>query len=65
MMRMLQSCIAKGVLRINLRFEEVIIALKSAQNKGNDPYALDKTKSAYHDTLDALRLLLSCLGQKS
>jgi hypothetical protein len=31
--------------------EEVIISLKSAQNKSNDPYALDKSKSAYHDTL--------------
>jgi hypothetical protein len=35
--------------------EEVIISLKSAQNKGSDPYTLDKTKSAYHDTLDSLR----------
>ena len=30
--------------------EEVIISLKSAQNKGDDPYALDKTKSTYHAT---------------
>ncbi|MGC2308567.1 MAG: hypothetical protein WA461_09190 [Nitrososphaeraceae archaeon] len=40
MMRMLQSCIAKGVLRINPRFEEVIIAL-SAQNKGDNPYSMN------------------------
>lgn len=44
---------------------EVIISLKSAQNKGNDPYALDKCKSAYHDTLDAPRLSLCCIRSVS
>ena len=29
-----------------------------------DPYALDKTKSAYHDLLDALRLSLCCMYSK-
>jgi len=45
--------------------EEVIISLKSVQNKSNDPYALDKTKSAYHDSLDALQLSLCSLRSKS
>lgn len=58
MMKLTQSCISKGILKIHPSYEEVIISLKSAQNKANDPYALDKTKSAYHDTLDALRLSL-------
>lgn len=58
MMKLTQSCISKGILKIHPSMEEVIISLKSAQNKGNDPYALDKTKSAYHDLLDALRLSL-------
>jgi len=61
MMKLTQNCISKGILKIHPSFEEVIISLKSAQNKGNDPYALDKSKSAYHDTLDALRLAVSAL----
>lgn len=36
--------------------EKVIISLKSAQDKGDDPYSLDKSKSAYHDSLDVLRV---------
>ena len=64
MMRMLQSCIAKGVLRINPRFEEVIIAL-SAQNKGDNPYSMNKTKLVYHDTLDSIRLALCCMRHSS
>jgi|GEM_PF-5342897 hypothetical protein len=29
---------------------------KSAQNKGVNPYSLDKSRSARHDSLDALKL---------
>jgi hypothetical protein len=61
MMKMTQSCISKGILKIHPKFEEVIIALKSAQNKVDNPYSLDKSRSAYHDSLDALRLALSCM----
>jgi hypothetical protein len=43
MMKLPQACIRKGILKIHPTMEGVIIALKSAQNKGNDPYALDKT----------------------
>lgn len=47
------------------QFEDVIISLKSAQNKGTDPYALDETKPSYHDTLNSLRLDLCCMRQKN
>lgn len=60
-MKLTQSCISKGILKIHPKYEDVIIALKSAQNKGDNPYSLDKTRSAQHDTFDALRLAVSCL----
>jgi hypothetical protein len=44
-----------------LRQAQVIICLKSAKNKPNNPYSLDKQNSSYHDTLDALRLSLCSL----
>ena len=44
MMQTLQSCVSKNILRIHPSMEEVITSLKSAQSKGNDPYALDKTQ---------------------
>ena len=65
MMQLTQKCLSKGVLKIHPKFEDIIIALKSAQNKGNDAYSLDKTCSANHDTLDALRLALCCLKNES
>jgi hypothetical protein len=46
MTKLTQACISKGILKIHPSIKEVIIPLKSAQNKGNDSYALDKTKSA-------------------
>jgi hypothetical protein len=55
MMQTLQSSISKNILRIRPSYEELIVSLKSAKNKPNNPYSLDKTRSAYHDTLDALR----------
>jgi hypothetical protein len=61
MIRMLQSCISKNILRIHPRMEQVITSLKSAKNKPNYPYSLDKQNSSYHDTLDALRLSLCSL----
>ena len=57
--------ISDGTLKIHPQFEYVFIALKSAQNKGDDPYSLDKTKSAYHDTLDVLRLSLCYMRSKA
>ena len=45
--------------------EEVIISLKSAKNKPNQPYSLDKQTSAFHDTLDALRLSLCGMELKT
>ena len=51
-------------LRIHPTIDEIIIALKSAKNKPSSPYALDKTTSAHHDTLDALRLSVSPLKRK-
>lgn len=38
--------------------EHVITDLKLAQNKGDDPWSLDKARSANHDTLNALRHIL-------
>ena len=32
-----------------------MLTLKSAQNKGDDPWTLDKARSANHDALNALR----------
>jgi hypothetical protein len=61
MMQTLQSCISKNILRLHPSHEELIISLKSAKNKPNNPYSLDKNTSAYHDILDALRLSLCCL----
>jgi hypothetical protein len=45
--------------------EQVTIALKSAKNKPNNPYSLDKAMSAYNDHIDALRLSLGCMCFKS
>jgi hypothetical protein len=47
--------------------EQVTIALKSAKNKPNNPYSLDKAISAYNDHIyiDALRLSLGCMCFKS
>jgi hypothetical protein len=56
MMRVLQSCVSKNILRIYPDQEQVIIALKSAKNKPSNTYSLDKTIFTYHDTLDALSL---------
>jgi hypothetical protein len=59
------KCVNDGTLKIHTSFEDVFVALKSAQNKGDDPYALDKAKSAYHDSLDALRLSLCGMELKN
>ena len=64
-MRMLQSCISKNLLRIHTAMEELIVSLKSAKNKPNNPYSLDKSKSAFDDSLDALRLALCCMELKN
>lgn len=66
MMKLTQACISKGILKIHPSMEEVIISLKSAKNKPANPYTLDKNAraSAYHYSLDALRLSLSCLKFK-
>ncbi len=42
--------------------EDIIIALKSAKNKPNQPYSFDK-RSAFNDSLVALRLFLCLLTQ--
>jgi hypothetical protein len=55
------KCISDGLLKVHPQFEDIFAALKSAQNKGDDPYSLDKTKSSNHDTLDALHLSLACM----
>ena len=65
MMQMLQSCVSKNLLRIHPSLEEVITSLKSAKNKPNNPYSLDKSVSAFHDTSDALRLSLCCMRSKN
>jgi hypothetical protein len=64
MMQTPQSCISKNILRIHPSMEELIVSLKSAKNKPNNPYSLDKNTSAHHDTLDALRLTLSCMKER-
>ena len=53
------------MLRLHPSQEELIVSLKSAQNKGNNPYSLDKNTSAYHDLLDAPRLALCCMRSKT
>ena len=35
-------------IRIDPKYEEVIVSLKSAKNKPANPYSLDKNTSAYH-----------------
>lgn len=45
--------------------EDIIISLKSAKSKPKNPYSLNKQTNALHDTLDALRLALCCMRQKS
>lgn len=59
------SCIGKNVLRIHPSMQEVIVSLKSAKNRPTNPYSLDNNTSAYHDTLDALRLSLCSLRGSS
>ena len=54
-MKITQTCVSKGILKIDHKFEEVIIALKNAQ-KTHDPYSVDKNRSAHHDSLDALMI---------
>lgn len=61
MMQILMKSISDGLLKVHPQFEDIFVALKSAQNKGDDPYSLDKTKSSNHDILDALRLSLCSL----
>jgi hypothetical protein len=60
-MLLLQKLIGDNTLRVHPSQKEVITALKSAKSKPNNPYALDKVegRSAFHDTLDALRLATS------
>jgi hypothetical protein len=65
MMRTLQSCVSKNLLRVHSTHGQVIIALKSTMNKPNNPYSLDKNTSAYHNILDALRLVLCCMKSKN
>jgi len=46
--------ISKGILKIHPKFEEIIIALKSAYGKGNNSYILDEEredKDAEEDNL--------------
>ena len=45
--------------------EQGIIALKSAENKPNNSYSLDKVISAYNDPIDAFRFSLGCTCFKS
>lgn len=61
MMHTLQSVVSKNILRVHPTQEQVIISLKLAKNKPNNPYSLDKQNSAHHDTLNALRLSQCCL----
>jgi hypothetical protein len=63
MMQTLQSCVSKNILRIHPSYEELIVSLRSAKNKPNNPYSLDKAVSAYNDHIDALRLSLCCMRQ--
>lgn len=65
MLRLLQTFVSTNKLMIHPTMEEVIISLKSAKNKLNQPYSLDKTNSAFHDTLDALRLSLCGMELKT
>jgi hypothetical protein len=65
MIRILQSCIHKSILRIHPAMDEVITSLKSAKDKPANLYSLDKNTSAYHDSLDSLELALCCMRSKS
>lgn len=47
--------INKGYLAIPQRFNKLIVSLRTAYAK---EYSLDKDRSSYNDTLDALRLSL-------
>jgi hypothetical protein len=60
-MHTLQSVVSKNILRVHPTQEQVIISLKLAKNKPNNPYSLDKQNSAHHDTLNTLRLSQCCL----
>jgi len=55
----------KNILGIHPSYEELIVSLKSAKNKPNNPYSLDKNTSAYHDLLDALSSSLCCMRSKT
>jgi hypothetical protein len=57
---MLQTFVNTNNLRLHSSMEDIIISLKAAKNKLKQPYSLDKQKSAFDDSLDALRLVL-CL----
>jgi hypothetical protein len=57
---MLQTFVNTNNLRLHPSMEDIIISLKAAKNKLKQTYSLDKQKSAFDDSLDALRLVL-CL----
>ena len=62
---MLQTFVNTSKLRIYQSMEDIIISLKSAKSKPNNPYSSNKQTSALDDTRDALRLALCCMRQKS
>ncbi len=37
MLQMLMKAISDGLLKVHPQFEDIFVALKSAQNKGDDP----------------------------
>jgi hypothetical protein len=59
MARHLVKALAHKRVRINPKFDELIISLKSATTKGE--WDLDKNKSANNDLFDAFRMSLLCL----
>jgi hypothetical protein len=55
MLQRLMLIISKHKIRIDKRFDKLIVGLKSAQAK-DDKYSLNKDATVYDDLVDALRL---------
>lgn len=57
MMKKLILCVSKRTIRIDGRYDKLIVGLRSAMAK-DDNYSLDKTQSQFNDLIDALRLAI-------
>lgn len=63
MMKKLILCVSKHTIRIDKRYDKLIVGIRSAMAK-DDNYSLDKTQSQFNDLVDALRLAIIAMRFK-